>query len=71
MDVLARDAGTLPMPPALPFAPPPPSPWELRVVVLEAAGVVGTERLLLSKDKSSDVYVKVRLRKLNLANPFL
>ncbi|XP_034254586.1 otoferlin-like [Thrips palmi] len=58
VDVLARAAGTLPMPPAVPFAPPRPSSWELRVVVLEAASVVGTERLLLSKDKSSDVYVK-------------
>lgn len=62
VDVLPRGVGSLPLPPPVPLHPPGPATWELRVVVEEATSVVGTERLLLSKDKSSDVYVKVRHR---------
>lgn len=57
MDVLRRGAG--PLPDAVPLDPPSPQRWELRVVVWEAASVAGTERQLLSGDRSSDVYVKV------------
>ncbi|XP_052124281.1 otoferlin isoform X2 [Frankliniella occidentalis] len=58
VDVLVLGRSLLPVPPAVTLDPPGAEHWELRVVVLEAASVVGTERVLLSKDKSSDVYVK-------------
>ncbi|KAK3932232.1 Otoferlin [Frankliniella fusca] len=58
VDVLVLGRSLLPVPPTLALHPPAAALWELRVVVVEAAGVVGTERLLLGKDKTSDVYVR-------------